>query len=427
MSDRGASGFFSAVVRDARWRADAATPLAPFSPHAPLAPFETSAGGVQGPHPPALSARAVPAVRRPEPVPASPFGLLSRPPIALPREEPAPATHAERLAPRGMETEGPAPANETAEATTEATAETTMVVAVQGVDANPSPSPKVGEGLAPSRVGGKVLLTPPTPPPSREGASPSPTLGLAPLEAQGEPAGIAAAPPTHSMETASEATPETPRIGTDSPAGPAGRAGRLAARGTETAGATAETTRVVAVQGMGANSSPSPIVGEGLAPSRGGGKVLLTPPAPPPAQEGASPSPTLGLTPLEVRGAREAPAVAMPQSQPIVAAAARQPLASRALPTARVLPAAHVLPAGGGRTGVVPPGERPQAERRREMGGETRKAGETAREPAGAPRVQIGVVEIVVAAPAEPATPARAARPAPAAPNLASRRYLRRL
>jgi len=61
------------------------------------------------------------------------------------------------------------------------------------------------------------------------------------------------------------------------------------------------------------------------------------------------------------------------------------------------------------------------------MGGETRKAGETAREPAAAPRVQIGVVEIVVAAPAEPATPARAARPAPAAPNLASRRYLRRL
>ena len=40
--------------------------------------------------------------------------------------------------------------------------------------------PKVGEGLAPSRVdGGKVLSTPPAPPPAREGASPSPTLGLA--------------------------------------------------------------------------------------------------------------------------------------------------------------------------------------------------------------------------------------------------------
>ncbi|HEY2737370.1 MAG TPA: hypothetical protein VGK45_03135, partial [Thermoanaerobaculia bacterium] len=39
--------------------------------------------------------------------------------------------------------------------------------------------PKVGEGLAPSRVGGKVLLTPPDPPPAREGASPSPTFKLA--------------------------------------------------------------------------------------------------------------------------------------------------------------------------------------------------------------------------------------------------------
>jgi len=37
----------------------------------------------------------------------------------------------------------------------------------------------VGEGLAPSRVGGKVLSSPPAPPPAREGASPSPTFQLA--------------------------------------------------------------------------------------------------------------------------------------------------------------------------------------------------------------------------------------------------------
>jgi len=41
----------------------------------------------------------------------------------------------------------------------------------------------VGEGLAPSRVGGgKALFSPPVLPPSREGASPSPTLGLTPWE-----------------------------------------------------------------------------------------------------------------------------------------------------------------------------------------------------------------------------------------------------
>src|SRR5262249_24870047 len=36
----------------------------------------------------------------------------------------------------------------------------------------------VGEGLAPSREGGKVPSSPPIPPPTREGASPSPTSGL---------------------------------------------------------------------------------------------------------------------------------------------------------------------------------------------------------------------------------------------------------
>jgi uncharacterized protein (TIGR00375 family) len=44
---------------------------------------------------------------------------------------------------------------------------------VRPSDAHP---PKVGEGLAPSREGGKVRFTPPPPPPAREGASPSPTL-----------------------------------------------------------------------------------------------------------------------------------------------------------------------------------------------------------------------------------------------------------
>jgi len=49
---------------------------------------------------------------------------------------------------------------------------------------------KVGEGLAPSRAGGKVLFSPPTPPPTREGASPSPTLGAVGLGTAG-PADLA--------------------------------------------------------------------------------------------------------------------------------------------------------------------------------------------------------------------------------------------
>ncbi|HEY2738487.1 MAG TPA: type I polyketide synthase, partial [Thermoanaerobaculia bacterium] len=49
----------------------------------------------------------------------------------------------------------------------------------------PEASSSVGEGLAPSRAGGKAGSSPPDPPPTREGASPSPTLETVPIEAEG--------------------------------------------------------------------------------------------------------------------------------------------------------------------------------------------------------------------------------------------------